>query len=238
MTIKYFAIVLSFLTIIYRAEAADINFADVQKAVSAENITELSKMIENGFDVNSRDDDGNTILYYALLNSADLKVIRILTEAGADVNAPSALNGMTPLIVATSKASDIQKQMSLLYAQGQSLNNEEKLKEFIAEQLKYALAIVKFLTEQGADINQETPLGTPLMNAVSNAWNYDIVEYLLQAGADVNQRDRYGRTALFYASANNCNKIVTKLLAAGADINILDYNKKSYMEITTEDLKN
>ena len=233
---RYLAIFLSVLMFGFAVEAAEADMSAAKKLISAGNETALNSLVGKGFDVNSRDEEGNTILYYAMQESAPLGILRILIDNGADVNAPSAQNGMTPLIIAISKAEEIQKQTALLYEQQGTVNNEEKLKEFITEQLKYALAAVKLLVEKGADVNQETPQGTPLMSAAANAWNYDIVDFLLESGADVNQQDRNGRTALFYASANDCNKIITRLMTAGANISIRDYNNMSYMEVNTPDL--
>ena len=102
--------------------------------------------------------------------------------------------------------------------------------------MQYAIKLTKMLIEHGADVNRETPYGTPLMNASTNEWNKEIIDMLLEAGADVNKKDRNGRTALFYASAFNCNDVLTKLLAAGADIEVKDIYGKSYMDAEPKDL--
>ena len=156
-----------------------------------------------------------------------------LIEAGADVNAPSA-NGMTPLVIATSKANELQLQKMMINTmdfEEQKEVVEAKVNEEIEYEMNRAIAMLQMLIEQGADINQETPLGTPLMSASTSDWNKDMVEILLEKGAKVNQQDKNGRTALFYAQVFDCQQISQMLLAGGADVAIKDNNGKTYLEV-------
>ena len=184
--------------------------------------------------------DGNPLLYTALTKNR-LKMAKMLIDAGADVNAPSSENGMTPLIIATSKAEKLKKQaekiMENTKGYTQSKGIEANLKKHIAIQMNIARKMLKMLIESGADVNQETPLGTPLMRAVSNPWNIELVEILLKSDAQIDLQDRNGRTALFYSETFGNNKISSLLLSAGADVDIKDTNGKTYMEVTKEDFE-
>ena len=102
-------------------------------------------------------------------------------------------------------------------------------------QMQFAKQTMSLLIENGADVNQETPLGTPLMNAATNDWNIDLVDMLITAGANINQTDVNGRSALFYAAAFNSNTILAKLLTADADVNIKDIYGKTYLDIERSD---
>ncbi|MEE6207696.1 MAG: ankyrin repeat domain-containing protein [Alphaproteobacteria bacterium] len=200
----------------------------------------LKKLLDEGLDVNQRDDEGDTMLVFTLANNDNLEMAKILLEAGADVNAPSQRDGITPLLVATSMANEVQKQTIKIYGSPDSINQSkivgDNLIENIQAQMEYAAAIVKLLIEYGVDVDRETPYGTPLMNASTNEWNANIIDMLLKAGADVNKKDRNGRTALFYASAYNCNNILSQLMAADADIDVKDAFGKTYMEAEKQDL--
>ncbi|ORX78888.1 ankyrin, partial [Anaeromyces robustus] len=56
--------------------------------------------------------------------------------------------------------------------------------------------IVRYLVEQGADLNKEDWKGeTPLFNACKSG-NETIVEYLVEYGADLNKEDWKGKTPL------------------------------------------
>ena len=232
---KLFILFLSLLCISYnlRAEYVDINDDYVQKILSSQDEKSFDNLIENGLDVNSRDENGDTMLHYVLSNNKDLYMAKKLIEAGADVNLPSS-NGITPIIIATSKANELQLQKMMLKNMDFDVKKEivnAKLNEEIEFEMNRAIAMLQMLIEQGADINKETPLGTPLMNASTSDWNKDMVEILLEKGAKVNQQDKNGRTALFYAEVFDCQQVLNILLKAGADISIKDKDGKTYMEI-------
>jgi ankyrin repeat protein len=214
-------------------------YADFQ----TENTEELERQIAEGLDVNTRDENGDTLLYWFLVNGDSIKPLKILIDAGADVNAPSSVHGMTPLVYATTLASRLQMRAQARFpiAYGQTSNDRQiaraNIRKSTQEGLEYALEVIKLLLDAGADINQETPFGTPLMSASTSDLNAEIVDYLLKAGADVNQQDRNGRTALFYAAAYDCQTITIQLLSADADINIKDNDGKIYMDVTAEELR-
>ncbi|MBR1841579.1 MAG: ankyrin repeat domain-containing protein [Alphaproteobacteria bacterium] len=212
----------------------------VAKILLSDDTQALKKMIDAGLDVNSRDEEGDTLLLFTLANNDNLEIAKMLLEAGADINAPSQRDGITPLLVATTMANELQKQAQKIYKNPAALKHTNisagNMKNRAVHQMNYAVKLTKMLIEYGADVNRETPYGTPLMNASTNEWNKEIIDMLLEAGADVNKKDRNGRTALFYASAFNCNDIITKLLAAGADIEIKDIYGKSYMDAEKKDL--
>jgi len=204
----------------------------VQKILLSQNVDELEYLINQGLDVNSRDADGNTMLYFVLINNNDLLMARKLIEAGADVNLPSS-DGITPILVATSKANELQLRKAMFNSMEIDVQKEianAKLNEEIEYEMNRAIAMLQMLIENGADVNQETPLGTPLMSASTSDWNADMVDILLKSGAKINQQDKNGRTALFYAQIFNCNEILKMLLQAGADITIKDKNGKTYLE--------
>ena len=228
-------VMLSFFSFNFVANAADdeIDDAYVQKILSSQDEKSFDNLIAQGLDVNSRDEEGNTMLYYVLTHNKDLLMAKKLIEVGADVNAPSA-NGMTPLVIATSKANELQLQKMMINTmdfEEQKEIVEAKVNEEIEYEMNRAIAMLQMLIEQGADINQETPLGTPLMSASTSDWNKDMVEILLEKGAKVNQQDKNGRTALFYAQVFDCQQISQMLLAGGADIAIKDNNGKTYLEV-------
>ena len=95
------------------ASQEDIDDAYVQNILSSQNEKAFDELLAKGLDVNSRDKNGDTMLYYVLTHNKDLFMAKKLIDAGADVNAPST-NGMTPLLVATSKANELQLQKMML----------------------------------------------------------------------------------------------------------------------------
>lgn len=214
--------------------------SDLEKQMAEANLDSIETLKKQNFDFNAKDSEGNPALYYLLTRNPDLKVAQKAIEYGADVNMP-AKNGMIPLNVATSKANELQLQIMMMKTMGLDVGNpeiQEKLKENLFREMSRMSELTQMLIEAGADINQTSSLGTPLMNAATNAWNLEIVRLLINAGADLNKTDKDGKTALFYAASGGNDDIVTLLLQSGADANIKDNSGKTYLEIERIDVGN
>jgi len=79
--------------------------------------------------------------------------------------------------------------------------------------------MVKYLIEQGSDINQENWIGeTPLINACKKG-NEAMVKYLIEQGADINKENGYSKTPLLKAFRSGNGVIVKYLVEHGANIN-------------------
>lgn len=237
---KHICILLTIFSLLSPAvsHSAEVTGEILKVTVQKNNLTAMDSFIEQGADINARDENGNTPLYTALIGN-HMEMAKKLIDAGADVNAPSSENGKTPLIIATSRANQIKKEVEKIMA---DIPDNEKdsafelyLQKQVIRQMYIARKMLQMLIDNGADVNQETPFGTPLMNASTNSGNIDIIDVLLKAGARVNERDRNGRTALFYGELFGGNKISTKLLSAGADVDVKDAYGKTYLEVTKED---
>ncbi|MEZ0262509.1 MAG: ankyrin repeat domain-containing protein [Alphaproteobacteria bacterium] len=123
-------------------------------------------------------------------SNGDLKTVKKLVKAGADVNA-EYVNGTTALIYA------IQGGHKTTHAQ--------------------SLALVKFLVSKGANVNAPGCSYTALHYAA--IWNFcDIVNILLDKGANVNAASPIGDTALLLAVMNNRVEMTRLLIDRGADI--------------------
>lgn len=205
----------------------------VTEVLASQDDKAIDDLIKSGLNLNSRDSDGNTLLLYTLENNDDLLTAYKLITAGADVNAPSA-NGKTPIILATSTANELTMQKNSLENMKLNMDSqtiEKKVQEQIKFYMERAETMLQMLLEKGADVNQETPMGTPLMNAATNEWNKKIIQMLIEAGANIDQQDQNGRTALFYAHAFGCDNIENMLIKAGANVGIKDKNGFTYIEV-------
>ena len=212
---------------------------NMEETVAAWNVEDVIKAHDDGFDFNTKDFKNNTPLYYALSRNLSLDVVKKIIEYGADVNEPVG-NGMIPLNITTSKANELQLQILMLKTMGLDMTDpkvEEELEKKVFHEMSRMAETAAVLIDSGADINKESVLGTPLMNAVTNRWNEEIINLLLKYGADINKTDKNGRTALFYAFSSGNDDIVTLLIQAGADTNIKDNDDRTYMEIERTDIK-
>jgi ankyrin repeat protein len=214
-----------------------LNDDKTDNILEAADIAAIDELIQSGFDVNSRDENGLTPLVYVLKNNADLTVAQKLIDAGADVNAP-CLDGTTPLLVAVSTAQDMDNDYQQILVQTHSTETEtyqDRFNKAAEVQMQRAQAMLQLLINAGADVNQETPRGTPLMAAAANARNTALIDILLQNDTRINQTDQRGRTALFYAHAFGNEDIETQLIKAGALTDIRDRSGQIYMDAQKND---
>lgn len=237
---KYLGFIIFCITFIWSFSAVSIenDFGAMRDAIKKNDLSAVDNLISQGFEVNARDEHGNPPLHYALYDNR-VKIVKKLIDAGANVNAPSSESGMTPLLIVTEKAKRLQQKAKKILAKTdgytQSSSAEIKLQKYIIGQMNIAKKMLEILVENGADVNQKTPYGTPLMSAVCNEWNVSLIDILLKSGAKINEQDSNGRTALFYAEVFGGDQITTKMLSAGADVTVRDYDGKTYMELTKKD---
>ncbi|MBQ9034552.1 MAG: ankyrin repeat domain-containing protein [Alphaproteobacteria bacterium] len=206
------------------------------ETLATADIATINRLLADGLQVNARDKNGYTPLYYVLKNNPNLAVAKRLIAAGADVNAPMK-DGTTPLIIATSQMKILRlekKQLETSQINNISAFPQQEIKTYVSEQKKHAVEMLQMLIDSGADVNQETPFGTPLMNAATDLWNIPLIKILLQAGAAVNKQDQSGKTALFYARAYNCDDIETLLIKSGASTDILDRYGHTYIDVESD----
>ena len=170
----------------------------------------VEKFIDDGADVDAKDQKGQTALHYAA-KAGEIPVAKLLISNGADVNAGE----WTPLQEAAYYSKEI---VELLLAKGANINTCKWTALHSALDAE-RFDIVELLIAKGADVNIKDGKGrTPLHIA---AWyaaskNPKIVELLLSKGADINAKDNNGKTALLYAVENGHTEIAELLRRHGA----------------------
>lgn len=95
------------------------------------------------------------------------------------------------------------------------------------------LEIVKLLIEAGAD-KEVKNIGrqSPLSIAVSNK-HLSIVKYLIEVGADINSKGPNNLQPIHFACSYGNKEIIELLLSKGIDINLVDSQKSSLLDFTT-----
>ena len=157
-------------------------------------------LLSHGADVNARDKDGGTPLYYACeKNDATfprrdhsrpvdhLDIARTLIEAGADVNAVGRRFSYSPLHRACIK--DHAELVRLLLSHGANVDALDARNRTPLHIACYRLhAIARTLIEAGTDVNAKDIHGRTPLHEAAEAGRTDIVQLLLDHGADVNAR--------------------------------------------------
>lgn len=157
-------------------------------------------LVDNGADVNIKDERGNTPLHYAA-QEGQTEIAKILIAKGANVNAKGFKDG-TPLHRAA-KGGNKDVAVFLLDA-GADVNAENYMERtplhFAAKNGN--IDVVEVLIARGAAVNAKdrSPGHTPLHYAAQQG-HKEIAELLLSNGADVNARDLLAHTPMYWASA-------------------------------------
>lgn len=173
------------------ANGADINIYDAAKIGVGDKIASLLNTRPDL--VSSRDSDGMTPLFYAVINQHK-DVVELLLAHNADVNAKDTGNE-EPLQYAAENGD--KEIVASLLAKGADVNasvNGHTPLHWAAEYGSTDAAAL--LIAKGANVNAKDSDGwTPLFWAVQNK-HQDMVELLLANKADVNARDKLGETCL------------------------------------------
>lgn len=197
------------------------------------NFASLPYLVQQGAQVNTQDNAGNTALILSASNG-DLESVRYLVQQGADVNTPNK-EGDTALIWSAYKGH--KNIVAYLVEQdGIDTNIQNKAGDtaLIVSASNGHLDIVKHLVQQGAHVNSPNKVGnTALIVSASNG-HLDTVTYLVQQGAHVNIPNKEGNTALMFSAHKRNWTIVVYLVKNGADINAKDKYGETALTHTEE----
>ncbi len=166
----------------------------------------ISMLLEKGLDVNSKDNQGNSLLHKAIFYQ-NKNLLDLLIQKGADVNVKDN-RGETPLILAIKfHRLDIVR---LLIEKGADVNvkDGEGFSFLYHLILLNKLDLIELAFQKGADVNIKSRNGeTPLISAIKFR-KLEVIKLLLEKGSDSSLKDESGKTALDYCMAwNKCAEI-------------------------------
>ena len=179
---------------------------------------EMRAELDGGADTAATDKHGGTLLRWATTCSDRPKVIALLLDRGADVNART-IYAETPLHRAVSNG--VGEVVELLLDHGAEVDAREHhgATPLINAGNSQDPKIITLLLDRGADVQAETGYGYTVLHTASERHGPDVVRTLLDRGADPGARTFSGATPLHFAAANNQHLEVLKLLVeGGADI--------------------
>ena len=195
-------------------------------------------LIEAGADVNIADDNGDTALvYFSEQKHFDCgyDTIKMLIEAGAELNRRDCCNGNTALIYWSQKRCGGSDIVKLLVKAGADMDVQ-------GEGGKTALMVAgdpetaQYLIESGADIHVADNNGdTALIHFARKTGGFlidpEIVKMLVNAGADLDVQGKGGKTALmvtaetdYWYEKEEKDEVARYLIESGVDIRQVDDN--------------
>ena len=176
---------------------------------------------EFGTDVTKVDKNGNTLLNKAVLDKADVAVVKYLITQGANIHAKNNY-GVTPLHWAADTGHIATAQY--LISQGADVNaqDDENKSPLHWAAYKGHVEFVKFLVSQGANIDATGKNGKSLLHTTVQRGHVEVAKYLVSQKANVNAKDKDRNTPLHLAAYFGHVEVAKYLVAQGADINAKD----------------
>jgi ankyrin repeat protein len=192
---------------------------DIHLAAREGNIEAVKQAIDDGADLNAKDNVNMTPLHWAV-NNSQKEIVELLIANGADVNAKTE-NGWTPLHSAAGKG--YKEIAELLINKGANVNakgSKQKETPLYTAASEGHREVAELLIDKGADVNAKDAIleETPLNSAAYFA-HKEVVELLIAKGADVNAKDGDGFTPLHKAAKNGHKEIAELLISKSADVN-------------------
>jgi uncharacterized protein len=188
------------------------------KAVRATDSAGVTALLNERADVNARDADGTTALYWAAEKN-DVAIGSTLIRAGADPKTASRY-GVTPLHVACLNGNVEFVELLLKAGADPNAATPDGETALMTASRTGVAAAVNALLAYAADPNAKENLRgqTALMWAAGEGHS-EAIEALLGRGADLRARSKAGWTALLFAVRDGHIDAVQTLLRAGADVN-------------------
>jgi serine/threonine-protein phosphatase 6 regulatory ankyrin repeat subunit B len=185
----------------------------------------VNEGLAQGADINERDENGRTVLFYAVEYLAPIDIGPFIRDSGADASVRDR-HGQTPLhyLISISYCDDntIPHIIPILLKAGIDVNARDMYGRTPIISASTA-AICRVLAEAGADLNARAQDGsTPLIEAA----NGEVARFLVEHGADPCAMDEDRNTPLSQAVSTfpDDTSAVQALIRAGADVNARLWN--------------
>lgn len=194
----------------------------IHAAVRLNNIEQVKLLLkENSELVNARDDDSNTPLILACVDSkVSLLMVKLLIESGADLHLGDQ-DKDTPLHYAA-YGGNIEAAKILIENKAEiDFKDANGLTPLHLALIKRHSETAKLFVEHGANINAKVNYSgnTPLFLALS-ASDEEFAEILISKGANLDVRNNNGRLPLYLALDICSSKIVNQILDINSTIDL------------------
>lgn len=184
-------------------------------------LDKIGYLISLDKNINARNKEGNSALYYAVLkNQKDIGTL--LLEKDANIFSSNTLD-ISPLkLVLTESKNEWLLNSKTIAAKDSSGNT---VLHYSTDWQLYEGS--EYLIQKGAKINEKNSNGqTALFNAVKND-DIKLIELFIKNGASINERDSLGSTILHTAVRWNALQSIEKLISLKIDPNVQNIHGKT-----------
>ncbi|XP_028417232.1 uncharacterized protein LOC114541516 [Dendronephthya gigantea] len=180
-------------------------------------------LVDHGADINSQNEEGETVLGIATRNGL-LDLVKYFVQYGPKRTFPDDYRSLQSAIQSQSFEIVEYFVKSGANVNGNDSDGETVLHYAVSKVLHYAvskgtLEMVKYLVENGADVNGKDTKGWTVLHYAVTECTMDIVNYLVENGADVIGKTTNGWTVLHDAVTKGTLEMAEYLVENGADVN-------------------
>ncbi len=223
--------------------SAAIQDASLSRAAMAGDMPAVERLLGENADVNGAQGDGTTALHWAAYTD-DAVMVRMLIQAGADLNAETRLGALTPLFIAAKNGNAAILELMLAAGANANSPNAQGTTPLMLAAASGIPDAVRVLLATSADVNAtESAYGQTATMFAAALNRSDVIRLLAAAGADLDvtsevhelhggarrggggRGDRGspakmgGNTALHLAAREGQMDAVRALVEVGADVN-------------------
>jgi ankyrin repeat protein len=194
----------------------------LQEAANADDVGRVYELLAEGADIDAPG-LGGTSLHVAAAKG-HLAVVRILLDAGADIEAVAEPNGARPLHAAA--MNDYASVARFLIERGASVearDNEGRTPLLVAARFGNAGAAAALLSGGADPLSEDGIYGGGPIHYAALAGDIEVATLLLSRGLDINARSSHdGWAPLHFAAKHGHRDMIQFLIENGADINLED----------------
>ncbi|XP_077983661.1 uncharacterized protein LOC144438494 [Glandiceps talaboti] len=191
----------------------------------------IRELLDNGAMINSKDNNGRTLLSNAAY-CGNVNVVQLLLNRAADIEHVDKI-GQTPLILASRQGhTEVINLLLELNAEVDHKDNDGWTALRAAAWAGHSDVVIALL-EAGADVDALDEDQRTALRAAAWGGHDDIVLSLLEHKANMNKADKEGRTALIAAAYMGHSRIVEHLLDFGAQIDHKDADGRTALSVAS-----
>ena len=181
------------------------------------NVGEVERLIEEGADVNAKDEGGNTPLHWAAFYG-NAPMAELLIKNGAKVNAQNKLRA-TPLHVAAFEGKVVMAELLINMSADVDARKEGGFTPLHDAASMGHAAMAELLIREGADVNAREKIGATPLHHAATLGHTSVAELLIRKGAKVNARNKRRFTPLHGAALMGNAAVAELLIRRSAQVN-------------------